>query len=403
MTQPADDAPRVVSTPSASASAPGTGRTRPCPTLDKAREALAEAGDEFGLKAGRREVAAQLVDSFMEEAKVVYVIYKVWTAGFLDWLAGQGVSRRMSGQAEIVRLRAPDGLSRTARRSTRRPAGRSWASLAGRLGNRHPRLRHRPWRTRSRCCDDLSEGWRRLHDRYADLMAGVLAYVARRFGEARLEDCYRAVLEPYIQERYMLFDTRVTPYRDDRRAQPLPRHGGDAGAPVRTGARRLAGVSRRTTTSVVVSFDPCGSGGRSMRGDDIEGTGSRVLAPYEFGVTQEQHDWAWNQEGICYYCAHCCLALEKLPDGALGTPGPRRRPAALGWLPRTRRDTQAVHLDGLQDARGDPGRGLSTGGPHQAPVAGDRCPAALRSSRRTPEPPNSGSGESRANRPGSRR
>ena len=28
------------------------------PTLDKARVALAEAGDEFGLKAGRREAAA---------------------------------------------------------------------------------------------------------------------------------------------------------------------------------------------------------------------------------------------------------------------------------------------------------------------------------------------------------
>ena len=69
-----------------------------------------------------------------------------------------------------------------------------------------------PGLTRSRCCVDLSEGWRRLHDRYADLMAGVLAYVARRFGEARLEECYRAVLEPYIQERYMAFDTRVTPY-----------------------------------------------------------------------------------------------------------------------------------------------------------------------------------------------
>ena len=62
------------------------------PTLDKAREALAEAGDEFGLRAGRREVSAQLVDSFMEEAKVVYVIYKVWTAGFL------GLARRPGRQ-----------------------------------------------------------------------------------------------------------------------------------------------------------------------------------------------------------------------------------------------------------------------------------------------------------------
>ena len=70
----------------------------------------------------------------------------------------------------------------------------------------------------------------------------------------------------------------------------------------------------------VVSFDPCGSGGRSMRGDEVEGTGSRVLAPYEFGVTAEKHDWAWNEEGICYYCAHCCFALEKLPVERWGHP-----------------------------------------------------------------------------------
>jgi hypothetical protein len=71
---------------------------------------------------------------------------------------------------------------------------------------------------------------------------------------------------------------------------------------------------------MVVRFDPCGSGGRSMRGDPIEGTGSRVLEPYEFGVTQGKHDWAWNQEGICYYCAHCCLTLEKLPAERWGHP-----------------------------------------------------------------------------------
>ncbi len=50
-------------------------------------------------------MAAQLVDSFMEEAKVVYLIYKVWTAGFLDWLAGQGVTEAERA-AEIDRLNA---------------------------------------------------------------------------------------------------------------------------------------------------------------------------------------------------------------------------------------------------------------------------------------------------------
>src|SRR4029078_9371355 len=52
----------------------------------------------------------------------------------------------------------------------------------------------------------VEEDWRQLHDRMADLMAGILAFVVKRFGEARLEDCYRAIMEPYLQERYMPFD-----------------------------------------------------------------------------------------------------------------------------------------------------------------------------------------------------
>jgi hypothetical protein len=286
------------------------------PTLDKVREALAEAGDEFGLKAGRREMAAQLVDSFMEEAKVVYVIYRVWTDGFLSWLTGQGVTDAELA-AELDRLRAlmayPDGAPLD-------PPAR-WeelGALAGRLGNRI-RAYEIGVADADRALDELSEAWRRLHDRYADLMAGVLAYVARRFGEARLEDCYRAVLEPYIQERYMPFDTRVHPYASTiERNLYLVMEAMRAHlcGPERDGSLEFEEHDDR----YVVRFDPCGSGGRSMRGDEVEGTGSRVLAPYEFGVTQERHDWAWNEEGVCYYCAHCCFALEKLPAERWGHP-----------------------------------------------------------------------------------
>ena len=286
------------------------------PTLDVAREALAEAGDGFGLKAGRREVAAQLIDSFMEEAKVVYVIYKVWTAGFLDWLAAQGVTveERDAEMARLRRLMAyPDGTPLD-------PAAR-WDELgvmAGRLGNRI-RAYEITVADADRAMDELSEAWRKLHDRYADVMAGVLAYVARRFGEARLEDCYRAVLEPYIQERYMPFDTRVNAYETTVERNlylVLEAMRAHLGGPERDGSLEYEEHDDR----YVVRFDPCGSGGRSMRGDEIEGTGSRVLAPYEFGVTQERHDWAWNEEGICYYCAHCCFALEKLPVERWGHP-----------------------------------------------------------------------------------
>ena len=149
------------------------------PTLTKAREALVEAGDDFGLKAGRRETAAQLVDYFMEEVKVVYVIYEVWTKGFLDWLLAQGVPQEEL-DTELVRLKAlmayPDGtpLDTVAR----------WEELgarAGRVGNK-VRAYQISVAEANVELDGINEDWRRLHDRYADVMAGVLAFVAKRFG-----------------------------------------------------------------------------------------------------------------------------------------------------------------------------------------------------------------------------
>ena len=45
---------------------------------------------EEALDAGQFELAAQLVDYFMEEAKVVYVIYDVWSEAFASWLSKRG-------------------------------------------------------------------------------------------------------------------------------------------------------------------------------------------------------------------------------------------------------------------------------------------------------------------------
>src|SRR3954452_14403326 len=157
------------------------------------RRELAAAGAEFGLADNRRENAAQLVDYFMEEAKVVHVIYRVWTAGFQDWLRGQGVSDTEL-DAELARLSAllayPDGspLARDQR----------WEALGLRAG----RLAHGIRGYEMRVADALdelagvTEDWRRLHDRSADLMAGILAYVVKRFGEPAFETCYRAIMEP---------------------------------------------------------------------------------------------------------------------------------------------------------------------------------------------------------------
>jgi hypothetical protein len=51
-------------------------------------------------------------------------------------------------------------------------------------------------------------------------------------------------------------------------------------------------------------FDPCGSGGRALRGDIVEGTPSRIQDPYGFGVIEGAYEWTDGKAGMCVYCNH---------------------------------------------------------------------------------------------------
>ncbi len=309
------------------------------PTIEVIRGALDTAGDEFGAGASLREIAAQLVDYFMEEAKVVYLIYRVWTRGFVDWLRSMGVAEA-DIQAELDRLRAllayPDG-------SPLDPPAR-WSELSAAAGRLAHGIRSYDLTVAAAKADleGLRVGWRMLHDRYADLMAGILTFVADRFGEPALEDCYRAVLEPYIDERYAPFDVRRQPYEATVTRNlyiALEAMRGHLVGPRRDGEIELHEFDDRWE----LRFDPCGSGGRQLRGDPEEGTGSRVLAPYEFGVTQQRYPWAWNEIGVCYYCAHCNFALSTIPAERWGHPIRTVRPPLWGGsadAPSTRQKCQ---------------------------------------------------------------
>jgi hypothetical protein len=258
---------------------------------------------EESIDAGHWEPAAQLVDYFMEEAKVVFVIYTSWTEGFEDFLAVKGVPKD-EADAELERLRLafafPDGGL-----FDPEPRWHALGADAGALANAMRAFLVSADEARVRL-DALREGWRQLHDGYADYQAGLLGFVARRFGESTLEECYRHVLEPYLRERYGPFDVRLRPYEETvfRNAylsyEAMRAH--------------LCGPGRRGDIDVdedddkiVVAFDPCGSGGRQQR-------------EQELGVTRERHDWAWNETGVCYYCAHCCFALELWPAEQWGHP-----------------------------------------------------------------------------------
>lgn len=271
---------------------------------------------EEGITEGRWEQAAELVDYFMEEAKVCHVIYGLWFRRFVEWLGEQGVSQEELN-AELERLRRlmafPDG-------EPFESSGR-WEALGARAGSLGNRLRAAEIAPAEaiRELDELREQWRQLHDRWVDMISGVLTYVGRSFSEAALEDCYRFVLEPYIEERYMPFDLRVQNYEDTIYRNlylAFEAMRGHLCGPQRRGDIEFEEQEDRW----VLRFDPCGSGGRSLRGDPVEGTGSRAEPPYQFGVTRAQHNWAWNEKGVCYYCAHCCFALELLPAERWGHP-----------------------------------------------------------------------------------
>ena len=262
------------------------------------------------------EPAAQLIDYWMEEAKVIHVIYAVWTDGFISFLESRGVTRE-DIDAEIQRLQVLLAF----------PDGRAFGSvddwealgeLAGRTAHRIRALELSVDEALEQV-DALSEHWRQQHDRGADFQSGLLTFVAARFGEAAIGDAYRTVLEPYLQERYAVFDTRLQPYEETVTRNIYLAFEAMRGHLV--GPDRLGDMSvEEDDDKVVIAFDPCGSGNRGQRGDVIEGTGSRSDPPYNFGVTTEEHDWAWNEKGVCFYCAHCCFATQYWPALEWGHP-----------------------------------------------------------------------------------
>lgn len=268
------------------------------------------------IDASRWEMAAQLVDYWMEEAKVIQAIYDSWTRGWRSFLVDKGVTVD-AVEAEINRLGQvlafPDGRPFTVE-------GR-WleiAEAAGRLGHsmRVGRL------TKVQAHESLAtlvELWRQQHDRGADLQSGLLTFTASTLGEAAIGDAYAWVLGPYLEERYQVFDVRNLDYEETLERNiylAFEAMRGHLVGPDRTGDMSYVEDEEK----IVLAFDPCGSGNRGQRGDPIEGSGSRSEPPYEFGTTQAEYDWAWNEKGVCYYCAHCCFALEYWPARQWGHP-----------------------------------------------------------------------------------
>ena len=128
------------------------------------------------------------------------------------------------------------------------------------------------------------------------------------------------MLDPYLRERYRPFDVRASAYEETLFRNAYLSYEAMRG--------HLCGPDRRgdieveeNDEKIVIAFDPCGSGRppaarRPDRGHRL----ARRRRPTTSGSRKERHDWAWNEQGVCYYCAHCCFALELWPAEQWGHP-----------------------------------------------------------------------------------
>ena len=140
-----------------------------------------------------------------------------------------------------------------------------------------------------------------LHDLFCDWIWNLLSEIARGFGEEAMHRIMRASQETWFMKRTwkgflrLSVEERVHVTAEIMRAH----HCG----PQQDGALEVTEDAERYS----IVMDPCGSGGRMRRGDPVDGTPSRLGPPYDFGATQEAHDWSWGQQGVPYYCVHCAL------------------------------------------------------------------------------------------------
>lgn len=140
-----------------------------------------------------------------------------------------------------------------------------------------------------------------IHDIYADGVWEMLTLVAKRWGETAVGEALRASGTTMLTRTWKVFLKMSVKERVQMCAEMFRSHAFSA-EPGGNGVRVEEDEEKFT-----IHLEPCGSGGRMRRGDPVDGTPSRLGAPYDYGATEEEHDWSWGQKDVPYYCAHCAL------------------------------------------------------------------------------------------------
>lgn len=266
------------------------------------------------LEQGAWDDAADLADYFVDEANVCFSLYRQWIRDLRGYLLSRGLDADEVAAIDagvVSKLRLPDGEDFD-------PFAH-WDAV--RAGQRElVKWAHREDADRARAAlDAMKETWRQTHDRDVDHTYGLMSAVQEHFGADGIADMYQGLLVPLFAWRYNKFDIDQHPWDEGLETLMLvacEAMRGHLVGPERTGDFELRELDDR----YVLEFDPCGSGGRTLRGDDIEGTPARMEPPYDWGVAQEPASWNHYTPGVCLYCAHCVVLMEEIPMDRFGYP-----------------------------------------------------------------------------------
>lgn len=281
--------------------------------------------------------AAALGRYFVDEANVCHRLYRQWITDLRAFLVDRGLTEGELATIEEdidALLTLPDGTAWDRTRVWREFLGEVDAFVAATESEDVERA--------AELLDEFVETWRRCHDRDVDHISGMMNEVVQRFGEPAIGPMYDHLLVPWFEARYSQFDVDQHPWVEALTVNMLVAFEAMRGhlcGPGRRGDIEFEDLEDR----YVLRFDPCGSGGRITRGDDVEGTPPRMEAPYDWPVTQEPAAWNHGEPGVCVYCAHCIVLTEIMPIDAFGYPvrvvdppryrqsGPDGAPAKCSW------------------------------------------------------------------------
>jgi len=274
-------------------------------TFDKIRSALERQEP--------REAAA-CIDFFADEADVIYGFFRQLIPDTNEFLLKRGVDKKEIRDLNVKilsLLTLPDGRPFKARRLWEefRSMQRELLLLCG----------ERRFSDALKLLEDFKETWRLVQDRDVDHLYGLINEIVTRFGESALGEMWDFIIGPLFKTRYAKFDIDQVPWEESLKTNvylAFEAMRGHLVGPGRMGRMEFEEDEKRYT----FRFDPCGSGARILRGDEIEGSPPRTEPPFGWGVTKEKHDFAWNKKGVCYYCSNCCLVQLTKPIDAFGYP-----------------------------------------------------------------------------------